>query len=596
MKYLNSKIDSVGFVIILALFLTACSDDYLSVSPKGSLDQRTLANEAGAQGTLMGAYSLLNGCGAVGALYGESKSVHSSMASDDAFFGTTAGIGWIAVFEGHSVDPTNRANNGRWKFLYAAIQRSNDVLRILDHEDANIPETSAQQIRAEAIFLRGVYHLEAKMTFGNIPYVDETISFGNDNYYVSNTEEVWPKIESDFQYAADNLNITKSDPGRANSWAAKAYLVKTYMFQAKFSEAQPLLNDIIANGVTSSGDPYDLHDEYHHNFDWEYRNGPEAVFPIQMSVDPAPQNGNCSDLGNGPYGGGAVAWGWLQPSIDLGDAFQTDENTGLPLIDSYYENHIKHDHSIPSSQEFTPHEGTLDSRIDWSMGRRGIPYLDYGVNPGRSWVRVWEVGGPYTSIKHVNWNSRPEGRASSLYTDTPYNLIRFADVLLWAAEVEVEIGSLSKAEMYVNRVRERAANPDGFVKKYLDDNDPLGGFSDEPAANYFVGLYSGHFTANGQVWAREAVRYERKLELAMEHHRWFDLQRYDLVTDGYQAETLNSYSERMEKVPKLDRGYIAPDAEFIDGVNHIYPIPQEQIDLSFDPEIQDFTLKQNPGY
>jgi hypothetical protein len=102
-------------------------------------------------------------------------------------------------------------------------------------------------------------------------------------------------------------------------------------------------------------------------------------------------------------------------------------------------------------------------------------------------------------------------------------MIRFADVLLWAAECEVEIGSLAQAEVYVNQIRARAADPAGWVYKYLDASNPMGGYSTTPAANYQIGLYTGQFAANGQAYAREAVRFERRLELACEYHRWFDL-------------------------------------------------------------------------
>src|SRR5690625_3199596 len=147
-----------------------------------------------------------------------------------------------------------------------------------------ISESEDQRIRAEARFLRGLYHLDLKMLFDKVPYLDETITYADGNYRVSNEESIWSDIEADFQYAADNLDDTAPNPGNANKWAAKSLLVKTYMQQAKFTEAQPLLEDIIANGVTSNGESYDLHDEYHWNFNAEHKNGPEAIFSVQMSV------------------------------------------------------------------------------------------------------------------------------------------------------------------------------------------------------------------------------------------------------------------------------------------------------------------------
>jgi hypothetical protein len=179
-------------------------------------------------------------------------------------------------------------------------------------------------------------------------------------------------------------------------------------------------------------------------------------------------------------------------------------------------------------------------------------------------------------------------------------MIRFADVLLWAAEVEVEIGSLTKAEEYVNRIRNRAANPAGWVYTYVDNNDPSKGFTTTPAANYKIGLYNGQFAAQGKDFAREAVRFERRLELGHEGHRFFDLQRWDKGT-GYMADQLNAHinatvnyfnSITVNGNP-LTYAYLV-GATFKKGKTEIFPIPQAQIDLSL--KDGQSVLKQNPGY
>ncbi len=171
-------------------------------------------------------------------------------------------------------------------------------------------------------------------------------------------------------------------------------------------------------------------------------------------------------------------------------------------------------------------------------------------------------------------------------------MIRFADVLLWAAEVEVEIGSLDQAETYVNMIRARAAKPEGWVKTYIDDNNPLGGNTTTPAANYKIGLYTGQFTAQGKDFARKAVRFERKLELAMEGHRFFDLQRYDNGT-GYMADVMNEYIAHETNIPGYNWQYMN-GAKFIQGKNEVYPIPQAQIDLSVSEGVS--ALTQNANY
>jgi hypothetical protein len=162
---------------------------------------------------------------------------------------------------------------------------------------------------------------------------------------------------------------------------------------------------------------------------------------------------------------------------------------------------------------------------------------------------------------------------------------RYADVLLMAAEVEAQLGNLEQAQEYVNMVRARAANPANTVYQYANPSDPLAGFSNTPAANYNVSTYpAGYFSGLGQAEALEAIYFERKLELALEGHRFFDLVRW-----GKAAEELNAYFDY--------EGAIIPDvrgAQFTPGKNEYYPIPQRQIDLQTVGGVS--SLTQNPGY
>ena len=164
----------------------------------------------------------------------------AEIPTDDANFGSygSASFG----MECFTFDPTLWLIAGKWPVLYYGVQRANDVIRVL----AKVPEGAMTadetlQVKAEATFLRAYYHLQLAMIYEHVPYVDETISFENGNYDVTNTEPIWPKIEADFQFAADNLSPTKPDAGRANSWAAKSFLAKVYMFEHEFTKAQTLL-------------------------------------------------------------------------------------------------------------------------------------------------------------------------------------------------------------------------------------------------------------------------------------------------------------------------------------------------------------------
>ena len=338
------------------------------------------------------------------------------------------------------------------------------------------------------------------------------------------------------------------------------------------------------------------------------------------------QNGNEGQVLNFPAGPWTGCCGFYQPSYSLGNAYKVDAN-GLPMLGTttvtisvynadnttthsvsanlpnYNVTPLKTDHGLTATQAFTPPTDALDPRMDWTLGRRGIPYLDWGICGGENWSRGDIV--PYNPIKNSFWHSEGgtfsngQGWAQNQDVANNYNLVRFADVILWHAECEVEANDLQKAEDDVNMVRNRmAAHPEYWVHTYKDDSNPEGGFTNTPAANYKIGLYGaagGHastgFVANGQAYAREAVYMERQLELAMEGHRFFDLQRYDgIYSDpmpkGYMADVLNNYIKADTRItnPVLNAH------TFTANKNELYPIPQNQID------VEAGALVQNPGY
>ena len=587
-----------GLLCILAT--SSCKKDFLEIGAIGTVSETTLANKAGVNRLLIGAYSLLdeNG-GSPGASYFKSGTnfLYSNIASDEAHAGTLGNLPNNELIEAWRHDATNANFGFKWAEIYAGVQRANDVLRVLAQVPAGTMTTDEiTQVKAEAVFLRAVYHFNAVKMWRNIPYLDETISFGNGNFLVPNTDPVWPKLEADFQFAADNLTATKAEVGRANSWAAKAFLAKIYMFQQKFSAAKPLLEDLIANGVTASGKKYALV-AYSDNFNPTKQNNSESVFTVQNSVKDGSNgaNGNHGDVIAIPLVPGAGGSGSNQPSFSLVNSFKTDPVSGLPLIDTFNAFDIKHDQGLAANAPFTPYDGTVDPRLDWTVARRDIPLMDHGLF-GRYWILYQDLGGPYGPKKNMFYladaATTSESIGWSLATANNYNMIRFADILLWAAEVEVEIGSLAQAEMYVNKIRTRAADPSDWVKTYVDNSSPSKGFTNTPAANYKIGLYSGQFVAQGKEFARKAVRFERKLELAMEGHRFFDLQRWDNGT-GYMADELNKYLEHETKIPGFTYSNRL-ESKFIKGKHELYPIPQKEIDLSV--RNGSSVLKQNPGY
>jgi hypothetical protein len=352
----------------------------------------------------------------------------------------------------------------------------------------------------------------------------------------------------------------------------------------------------------------------------------EVVFAIQASAGTGTiNNANPEFVLNFPYNGGpAGCCGFNQPSFDLMNSFRTDAN-GLPFLDGSHNTGVKQvvtDQGVPASGDWvatttyavdalvsvmapgnvarqykslvasnvgndpltSPAQwtltweedlGNLDPRIDHAGGRRGIPYLDHGRHPGIAWIRDQNYGGPYAPKKFI-WAKSEEASGVDKSSWTPgytalnVPIIRFADVLLMAAECEIERpgGDLEAARDYINQIRTRAAN-----SIVMD-----GAFT---AANYVIDTYDNAFA--DQAAARAALRMERKLELNGEGHRFFDLVRWgiaDQVLDAYLTYESSKVS---------DSGF--DGATFTAGKSEHLPIPQREIDI-----IGSDLLKQNPGY
>lgn len=566
----------------------SCSKSFLDRTPKGSLDENTLANKKGVEALLIGAYSVLDGFIDGGGIFlggwpsAGSNWVYGSISGGDAHKGTDGGdqpdINPIERFEHNA---TNGFFDVKWSVVYEGVTRCNSVLKVMA-KATDIAANDVTRITGEARFLRGHYHFEAKKMFKNVPYVDEKV----EDFKVPNNTDIWPQIEADLKFAYDNLTGTMNAKGRVNKWAAAALYAKALLYQGKFAEAKAVFDLVYNTGTNAQGVKYGLLAKYHDAFDAETENSNESVFAVQYSVnDGAPDaaNGGWGEVLNFPYNSGpGGCCGFFQPSQDLANSYQVDAG-GLPLLDTYNATELKNDAGLTSTQSFTPSTAALDARLDWTIGRRGIPYLDHGKHPGADWIRLQSYGGPYSPMKNVFTKAEKDKISDKSFwtsgvTATNYTLIRFADVILMLAECEVEVGSLERARQLVNEVRARAANPAGFVKDGAAN-----------AANYVVGLYTLPWT--DKVVARKAVRFERKLELGMEGHRFFDLVRW-----GIAKTTLDDYFKYVSgtTIPTINnqRGYlkVAPVPTFTSGKHEAFPIPQRQIDLSTG------TLTQNPGY
>lgn len=579
------KINIIGKTLVAASVLTAitvagCKDSFLEVAPTGQLTASLLTTKAGLEGTLMGAYSMLNGRGYT-RLASSANWVYGSILGGEANKGTESGdYGAINPIQRFETIASSGEVEGTWFAKYEGISRTNQVIRLVANADATVKAEDKTRILAEAKFLRAHYYFELKRLFNYAPYVDETMDYGTGIEKVKNDTDLWPKIEADLKAAMDNLPAVQISVGRANKWAAAAYLAKVYLYQKKYTEAKALFDQIIANGVTAKGVKYSLVPKYADIFNATNDNNSESVFAIQSAANTGSTNNANPEFDlNFPYGGASApggCCGFFQPSFELVNSFRTDAN-GLPLLDGSYNNAgnaVKNDYGLLTKDAFTADAGTLDPRLDHSVGRRDVPYLDYGNFPGADWIRSQSYAGPYAPKKFIYYKSQ-EGTLTDGsswtrgYAAMNYCIIRFADVLLMAAEAEAEVGTLAKATEYINMVRARAANTAGWVKKADGTN----------AANYLISLYP---TFTSKATAVAAIRFERKLELSGEGHRFFDLVRW-----GVANTEINAYLAYEGNILKVALG----GAKFTANKNEYLPIPQSQIDR----QGKDI-LKQNTGY
>jgi len=562
--------------MIAALAVTvACQDSFLEVAPAGALSQAELSSQEGLEGSLVGTYASL--LGRAGFYSDASNWFWGGVLGGDANKGSDPGDqSQVNEIQLYSAQTNNVSIDQKYRAAFEGVARANNTLKLVALSET-ASEEAKTRIAAEARFLRGHYYFDLKKNFNDVPYVDEN---WDEVTPIPNDQNLWPMIEMDFQFAFDNLPETQSEVGRANKWAAGAYLGKTFLFQGKYAEAKAVLDQVIANGVTASGEPYALVENYSDLFRSTNDNNSESVFSVQAAANTGTiNNANPAMVLNFPHGsagperpGGCC--GFNQPSFDLANSYRTTE-MGIPLLDGSYNesaNSLDNDFGLSSADTFTPDAGPVDPRLDHAIGRRGIPFLDWGPHPGRDWIRNQPNGGPYSPKKFMYYKagigSENDGTSwTPGYTAVNYYIIRYADVLLMAAEAEAELGNLNRALELANQVRSRAAN------------DIVVNENGTPAANYLVNPYPS-FTSQEQ--AIDAVRFERKLELSGEGHRF-----YDLVRWGIAEPTLDAYIAHERQF----LGTAFAGADFQSGQDEYLPIPQNEIDLQGE-EI----LSQNPGY
>ena len=590
-------------LIIFSLLATvglnfSCSDSFFEIAPQGAANLASLSNKNGVNALLIGAYSLMDGVGAgnTGRQSTISNYVFGGITSGDAVKGTDIGDQpeqeYIEQFVWLS---DNTYFLGKWQHSYDGVARANEAILLAQSADVkDMTDAEKAQVVAEAKFLRGHYHFEAKKMWNKVPYISETVYKRDDpnSTKIPNTADIWANIEKDFSDAAAVLPATQSQKGRATKWAAMTYLAKAYMFQKKYAAAKTLLEDVYKNSGKK------LMPNFHDNYRNITNNNAESIFEVEFSINDGStgNNGNAGDNLNWPYSAnspGRGCCGFYLPSQNLVNAFKTTTD-GLPMIgdkedgtaDTYNAVDLPNDQGITNlaASAFTLDKSVpVDPRLDWTVGRRGVNFLDWGPMPGYSWIRNQNYSGPYIGKK---WMYYVADEGSSTHStnkravNNNYRLLKVSSVILWLAECEAELGNLAGAETYVNLIRSRAKT--GSVQ--------------DASVNYVVNPYPvGTFAAKGKSFSLNAIRMENRLEFAMEGHRFFDLVRW-----GIAAPYLNKYlaEESKNGTDMSGRTYnkrvYLVGRTFSAGKNDYFPLPNDEIlnsQLDGKP-----TLTQNPGY
>lgn len=504
-KYIYITLASLVFIATAAV---SCSDEFVDRPVEYSIDAENYFNsKSDYEQALIGAYDLLHST-FINVLMGE-------IASDNTFAG---GNGPNDVPGYQSVDdmihnPVNAQLKQLWDWMFAGVQRANYILEFKDKTDFD----GKNQIIAQARFLRAYYHFELVKWFGGIPMNgDKRFSTGDEKSIPRSTAaEVYASIEADLIYASQNLSPAAAEKGRATSGAALALLGKAYLYQGKYALAATTLETLIATGnyrlvTTADLTPAQITaglTPFGSIFEEAGENGPESVFEIQYT-----------DTQGGSYDGlqaieGNVAVGFAGPFGYEGPLFADGNNFNLPtpkIVNAFEAGDLRK-------------EVTILDMATW------IP-----ANPGTSYTKQNEDTG-FFNRKYIPRKRRTEAAGDvKLTSPNNYRAIRYADVLLMAAEAHNKTGNDAKAQQYLNQVRDRA-----------------------------FGDINHRITATGTA-LNDFILTERRMELVGEGHRFFDL-----VRTGKAAS----------EIP----GFVA-------GKHELFPIPIEEIQFAAG------NWAQNPNY
>lgn len=551
-----------AFSLVSALAFCSCGEDFLYKAPQGSIDQKALENEVGVELLVANTYANLteNGWGAspfnwtFGGMYGGDANKGSDPGDQSV----------LNEMEMYNTTSTNGYLGEKYDWTYKGSKRANLALNVLEKAE-DMSDDLRKVRKGELYFLRSLFYFESIKVFGPfIPYIDESIVENDPKVY--NDKNIYENILADIDVAISNLPETQPEVGRANKWAAMALKAKVLMQKGDLAAAKPILKQVIEQGKTSNGLAYALEADMNANWDALRENGKESIFAVQFSNE-TQNNGNsgmslCYPHNSGPGG----CCGFYQPSFELVNSFQVDAN-GLPYLNGEYRSKPTVSKKGGSGEPVGINDPSIavDPRLDFAVGRYGIPYKDWGL-PADDWIRNPVNGGIFLPKKHVYSKAEKDaghvaihdGWAPGSTMNIQYLSLR--DCILMYAECLANDGELAAAMEQVNKIRARAALEVNIIKKA----------DGTPAANYQIQPYpASHAAFSNKDICIKAVRMERKLELAMEGLRWFDLQRWG---GEYMAQELKAYVD-------YEKQYITKfaGASYLPASKTMFPLPDTQV-------------------
>ncbi len=576
--------------IAVLVTLTGCSD-FLEIAPVGKVSEPDFLSKEGIIQLTTGMYAKMHNNDyfagtlsnyAYGDVMGGSANKGSTFTDQPDF----------TSLEIYTFTSDNGYLNSKWKSCYNGVFFANNLINVAGKIKDDLSGIKGQskdfytETIAQARFFRAFWHFEVVKLFGAaVPYVNDTDVAESVNPQISNVDEsgkyiyIWDKIIDDFQFAFDNLPDTwPVEKGKVNKWAAAAFIAKVKMYQSspyngkngsinRWKEVKTLLEEIMANGKDNNGTKFRLADTYEQLYkagecDWTG----ESVFDIQMAVTgTVAETSNINGASHIGFSGalGTGGWGFYQPSNDLVNSYIVDDN-GLPKLDNSFRKEAPLTSLDENKVPRTLLDVYTDPRIDFSLGRFNTPFLDWSV-PDKidGWIRDVSNGGLYLNKKNIPRKADKGNTSIATQTSSSaknFHLIRYADLLLWYAEALIETGNPKEAGTYINMIRKRAANSyvkavnpatmDPAPSSYVLEDKVNGKQEKDAAANYRIGLYpDSQFTTKESALA--ALRFERKIEMALEGHRWYDLARWGIIGKElsdyarYESQYLGKYKNSL---------------------------------------------------